>query len=97
MERLNSSAGYIYNKLRTSLAPDTLEKLTLARAHLLAKAKELAKGKNVEELDLEDLLAEEKAAMEAAESEAEEKAEAREVEAEEADVAVESGGEGGGA
>ena len=64
VERFNSSAGYIYSKLRNCLAPAKVEQLTVARAHLQAVAKELAKDKTFEELDLEDLLAEAAAAKE---------------------------------
>jgi hypothetical protein len=82
VERLNSSAGYIFSKLRNTLTPASVEQLTLARAHLQAVAKEEAMGKSFEELDLADLIAAEEAA----------KAEQAEAEAAVAEAAEEAAG-----
>ena len=54
-ERVHSAAGYIYCKLRASLRPARVEMLTLARHWLRNKAAEEARGRDLEEVQLQEL------------------------------------------
>ena len=54
-ERVHSTAGYIYCKLRAKLRPARVEMLTLGRHWLRQKAAELARNRTVEEVQLQEL------------------------------------------